>query len=67
MKFRSYQPPTKKSMKYIDAITRYRYSAKKIIKGFEPLYSTWYPATTSDPVSTWSNRVLLGSSRKITN
>jgi len=46
-----YQPPAKKRIKWIEAITKCRYSAKKIINSIEPLYSTWYPATTSDSVS----------------
>jgi hypothetical protein len=46
-----YHPPIKKRTKWIDAITKCRYSAKKIIKSIEPLYSTAYPATTSDSVS----------------
>lgn len=66
MKFKPYQPPAKKSIKCTDAITRCKYSAKKIIKSIEPLYSTWYPATTSDSVSAWSNGVLFDSNRKMT-
>jgi hypothetical protein len=51
----------------MEAITRCKYSAKKIIKSIGPLYSTAYPATTSDSVSAWSKGVLFDSSKnKIT-
>jgi hypothetical protein len=35
-----YHPPAKNRIKWIEAITKCRYSAKKIIRSIEPLYST---------------------------
>lgn len=37
---KEYHPPIKNSTKWIDAIIKCRYSAKKIIKSIDPLYST---------------------------
>lgn len=60
-----YQPPPKKITVWTAAITRCKYSAKKIINNIDPEYSTWYPATTSDSVSAWSNGVRFDSNKKI--
>ena len=59
-------PPIKNSTKCTDAITRCRYSAKKIIKSMGPLYSTAYPATTSASVSAWSKGVRFDSNKNNT-
>ena len=60
------QPPIKNKTKWTDAITRCKYSAKKIINSIGPLYSTAYPATTSASVSAWSNGVRLDSNKNNT-
>jgi len=40
-KFNPYHPPPKNSTKWTEAITKWRYSARKIINNIEPQYSTW--------------------------
>ena len=60
------QPPIKKRTKWIEAITKCKYSAKKITKSIGPLYSTAYPATTSASVSAWSKGVRFDSRRNKT-
>ena len=57
-------PPMKNNEKWIDAIIKWRYSAKKNINNIGPLYSVEYPATTSDSVSEWSKGALLDSKNK---
>ena len=57
------QPPKKKSIKWSTDITKWKYSAKKIINSIGPLYSVEYPATTSDSVSAWSNGALFDSKK----
>jgi hypothetical protein len=49
--FKLNHPPKKNKMKCKTEITKWKYSAKKIIKSIGPLYSVEYPATTSDSVS----------------
>ncbi len=49
----------------MDEMIKWRYSAKKNIISIGPLYSTAYPATTSDSVSAWSNGVRLDSNSNI--
>jgi hypothetical protein len=49
--FKEYQPPAKNTTKCTDEIIRCKYSHKKKIISMGPLYSTAYPATTSDSVS----------------
>lgn len=39
-RLREYQPPRKNKTKCTEAITKCKYSAKKIIKSMDPLYST---------------------------
>jgi len=60
------QPPIKNSTKCTEAITKCKYSAKKITNNMGPLYSTAYPATTSASVSAWSKGVRLDSSKNKT-
>ena len=50
----------------MEAITRCKYSAKKITSSIGPLYSTAYPATTSASVSAWSKGVRLDSNKNKT-
>lgn len=40
-RFKPNQPPAKKRTKWTEAITKCKYSARKIIRSIEPLYSTW--------------------------
>lgn len=49
--FNPTHPPQKKTIKCIDDITKCKYSHNKNIISIAPLYSTAYPATTSDSVS----------------
>ncbi len=60
------QPPIKNKTKWTEAITRCKYSARKITNSIGPLYSTAYPATTSASVSAWSNGVRFDSSKNKT-
>lgn len=62
--FKLNHPPKKNKMKCKTEITKWKYSAKKIIKSIGPLYSVEYPATTSDSVSAWSNGALFDSKNK---
>ncbi len=64
--FKAYHPPIKKTIKCTEEIIKCKYSAKKKIISMGPLYSTAYPATTSDSVSEWSNGALLDSKRRTT-
>jgi len=64
--FNSNQPPKKKITKCTEEITKCKYSESIIIKSIGPLYSTAYPATTSDSVSAWSKGARLASNNKIT-
>lgn len=59
-------PPIKNNTKWTEAITRCKYSAKKITNSIGPLYSTAYPATTSASVSAWSNGVRFDSNKNNT-
>lgn len=64
--FKAYQPPKKKTIKWTEEIIKCKYSAKKNIINIGPLYSTAYPATTSDSVSAWSKGVRFDSRSNIT-
>lgn len=63
--FKKNHPPKKNITKCIEDITKCKYSHNKNNINIAPLYSTAYPATTSDSVSAWSNGVLFASNNKI--